>query len=220
MALSPVTGLYQLTLPYSGASFDNIPYKFFIKMDSATAEVRFPGFGAVSDEVQYEHPYSLGGGNRVFTLPTSGGTVVRPPVYFDGISRHGTFLRASDTCRVTVRVNMGPGTRETDPFFPATDTVFLVWRDQRWARAQIANQGVFDLRVRLTRASSTDSIWTGNFRVKGKAHFGLMYLYVYKHQWGGEVREGPPTLGAEITSRVRYIWPEAPNVFLLRTGLL
>lgn len=212
MTLSPLTGLYQVTMPYNWLSFDEIDYKFFMKLDSASAETRFPGFGTNLDGVQYDHPYTRGDGNRKYLVPVSGGNVSTDPNYFSNIHRFGLFLNTTDTCRVTLRVNMGPATRYIDPFLPNSDTLYVLFQDYAWAFNQRANQGSFATAQRMTRQGPTDSIWTVTFRVKGRTHYGLMYNYEYRHQGGGAVAEGGG-LGVQNPYRSRYIQPTAPNTW-------
>ncbi|MER3524470.1 MAG: hypothetical protein C4326_10500 [Ignavibacteria bacterium] len=212
MTLSATTGLYQVTLPFTGFTFDVVDHKFFIKMDSASAEARFPGFGGNKDGVQYDHPYTRGDGNRQLILPGASGNIATDPVYFSNIHRFGLFVNTTDTCRVTLRVNMGPATRYVDPFLPNSDTLYVLFQDYAWAYNQRANQGSFATAQRMTRQGPTDSIWTVTFRVKGRTHYGLMYNYEYRHAGGGAVSEGGG-LGVQNPYRSRYIQPTAPNTF-------
>lgn len=212
MTLSALTGLYQVTLPYSGFSFDRVDHKFFMKLDPATRNARFPGFNNDSDGVQYDHPYTRGDGNRQLILPSQSGNISTDPNYFSNINRNGLLLNTTDTCRVTIRVNMGPATRYIDPFILGTDTVYLNWRDFAWAFNQVANQGSFPTRLRMTRNGPTDSVYSVSFKVQGRTHYGLMYHYEYFHAGGGSVAEGGG-LGVQDPYRSRYIQPTAPNTF-------
>jgi hypothetical protein len=215
MTLSAITNLYQVTLPYNGFSFDQVDYKFFMKLDTNAAKIRFPGFANSGDRdgVQYDHPYTRGDGNRKLVLPQTGGNFNSDANYFSNIHRFGTMNNTTDTCRVTVKVNMGPATREPDAFIPATDTVYLNWQDQSWAFIQTANQGTtFARRLQLTRQGATDSVWTVTFKVKGKTHYGLLYNYEYRHVGGGGLAERSG-LGIQNPFRSRYIRTTAPNTF-------
>ncbi|MBI5472518.1 MAG: T9SS type A sorting domain-containing protein [Ignavibacteriae bacterium] len=214
MTLSAVTGFYQVTLPYSGFSFDEFDFKYFMKLDSAAAEARFPGFGTNKDGVQYDHPVERGDGNRRGQYPATSGNFSLAPFYFSNINSRGNLRNAADTVRVTMRVNMGPAMRYIDPFVPATDTVFLQWQDQAWAYNQVFNQGgaAFPLRLRMTRQGATDSIWTVSFRVKGKTHYGMIYNYDFRHAGTGGVSEGGG-LGVQNPYRARFIQPISPNTF-------
>lgn len=213
MTLSATTGLYQVTLPYTGSSFDRVDNKFFMKLDSVGAAGRFPGFGTNKDGVQYDHPSTRGDGNRQQILPGTSGNITSDANYFSNIHRFGLMLNVADTSRVTLRVNMGPATRYIDPFVPASDTLYLQWQDQAWSFNQVANGGTTSsARLRLTRNGPTDSVWSVSFRVKGRSHHGLMYNYSYKHVGGGGVDEGGG-LGVQNPYRSRYIGTTAPNVF-------
>lgn len=211
MTFDPVSQLYRVTVPYSGFSFDQIAHKFYIKLDSITGNARFPGFASNADGVQYDHPYERGDGNRVFDVQ-NGGNLSTPSFYFSSIHRYATMNNTTDTSRVTIRVNMGPAMRYVDPFVPATDTVKLVFFDDMWFRAQAANQGSFSPEQLMTRQGPNDSVWTVSFRVKGKAHAGLMYYYRYIHPGGSTVNEGGG-LGVQNPYRARFIQPTAPNTF-------
>ena len=202
---------YQTTLPYSGTSFDQLPHKYFMKLDSVSATTRFPGFATDLDGVQYDHPYERGDGNRLLDVG-NGGNVSALSFYFGSIHRFGTMKLTTDTCRVTIRVNMGPATRYVDPFNPANDTVKMVWQDKTWRFSQVANQGSFPATVNMTRQGPTDSVWTATVTVKGKTHYGLMYTYRYVHPGGTSVDEGGG-LGAQNPYRARFIIPTSPNVF-------
>jgi hypothetical protein len=211
LAFNPVSGLYQLTRAYTGQTFDDFFYKYFIIMDSASAEARFPGFGGNRDGVQYDHTYERGDGNRVLNLGT-GGNMSAPSYYFSSVHRFATMNNTTDTCLVTLKVNMGPATREADPFLYASDTVYLDWEDFMWQFAQVGNQGTFPGSIRMTRQGPTDSVYTVTFRVKGRAHSGLMYRYRYVHVAGPGLAEGGG-LGVQNPYRTRYIGQTGNNTF-------
>lgn len=212
MAFDPISGLYRVTAPYSGLTFDNIDHKYFIQMDSVSAAGRFPGFGGNQDGVRYDHPYDRGDGNRQLNIGI-GGNQTSPSFYFSSIHRWATMNNTTDTCRVTVKVNMGPATREADPFVPGTDSVFLAWRDYMWQFAQVANQGSFPGEQLMTQQGPGDSVYTLSFRVKGKAHAGLMYVYRYSHPGAGGGNTEGGGLGGQDLYRVRFIQPTGHNTF-------
>ncbi len=215
MTLSPITGLWNATIPYSGEALQEYKFKYFVKLDVNTASSRFPNWFFFADAVQYEQLYSLGGGGvRAFNLPSSSGNIIVGPYFFSEILAENTMLTTTDTCRVTLSVNMGPATRYIDPFILATDAVYVSWSDYAWALNQGANQGSFSLQQRMTRNSPTDSVWSISFRVKGKTHSGLMYVYQFRHAAGGNVIEGGGG-GVLNPYRVRYIPRTAPNTFPL-----
>lgn len=211
MTFNAVSGLYQVTTPYAGSTFDDLFHKYYIKMDSVSAAGRFPGYGGNRDGVQYDHPYERGDGNRIQNLGT-GGNITTQPFYFSSIHRFATMNNTTDTCRVTVRVNMGPATRTNDPFVFSTDTVRLEWEDFMWQFAQVGNQGSFPGAITMVRQGPTDSVWTATFRVKGKAHGGMMYRYRYIHPGGGGLAEGGG-LGGQKPYRVRFIQQTGNNLF-------
>lgn len=214
MVFNPSTSVYRVTVPYSGFSFDQIPHKYYVKLDSVTANTRFPGWATdqgTRDGVEYEHPYEQGDGNRAFDVQ-NGGNLSTPSFYLSSIHRFATFNNTTDTCQVTIRVNMGPATRYIDPFVPATDTVRLVFWDQMWYRAQAANQGSFSSSLVMTRQGVSDSVWAVTFKVKGKAHAGIMYYYSFIHPGGSAVNEGGG-LGVGHPYRSRFIQPLGPNSF-------
>ncbi|MEK9139092.1 MAG: carbohydrate-binding module family 20 domain-containing protein, partial [Bacteroidota bacterium] len=175
MTFDPPSQLYRVTAPYSGFSFDIVNHKYFIKLDSATGQARFPGYIDPNnrDGIQYDHPYERGDGNRQLNVQ-NGGNLTTEPFYFSSVHRYATMNNTTDTCRVTMKVNMGPATRYVDPFNPATDTLKLIFNDQMWYRAQAANQGAFLTEVRMTRQGPTDSVWTVRFKVKGRAQAGII----------------------------------------------
>jgi hypothetical protein len=211
MVFDPVSQLYRVTAPYSGFSFDQIPHKFFMKVDSLSANTRFPGWATNQDGLQYDHPYERGDGNRSFDVQ-NGGNIVTPPFYFSSIHRYATLNNTTDTSRVTIRVNMGPAMRYIDPFNPVTDTVKLVFFDDMWYRAQIANQGAFSSEQIMAQQGVNDSVWVLSFKVKGKAHAGLLYYYRFIHPGGNAVNEGGG-LGVSQPYRSRFIQPTGPNAF-------
>ena len=205
MIPDPISTFYRATFAYSGIGIE-LSYKYYMKMDSASAVIRFPGWILDRDGMQFEHPYFRGDGNRILTWLG----IVND--YFSDIHPEWTMNNASDTCRVTLRVNMAPATRYSTPFNPATDTLYLVWQDALWRAAQVANQGTFPPQMRMTRQSPTDSVWTANFRVKGKTHAGMMYVYKYIKPDGVFVQEGGG-LGIQNPFRARMIQRVSPNVF-------
>ena len=131
--LLPVTGQpgsYEAAIIYNGTIGDALNFKYFMALDSVGATARFPGYihsgtGATRDGFCYDHPAERGDGNRVFNV-TAGGNVPVPQVYFSNIDPRGLMQNTTDTCRVTLKVNMGPAKRYVDAFVPATDTVRLV----------------------------------------------------------------------------------------------
>lgn len=207
---------YELAQVYVGNPGDILPYKFHINLDSTSAVTRFPGiiFGTSNnlDDIQYDHTYDLGDGNRTFTV-TTGGNVSSPSNYFASIHRYGLLLNSTDTVNVTMRVNMGPATRYLDPFVLADDTVKFVWHDLMWAFSQAKIQGSFPTVLNMTRNSGTDSVFSVTFKVIGPAHYGMMYYYRFVHKNGTTSVDEGGGLGVSAPDRVRFIQPLAPNSF-------
>jgi hypothetical protein len=214
MAFDAISGLYRVTVPYSGSTFDNVPHKFFVKLDSASAMTRFPGYNDPNnrDGIQYDHPYEEGDANRLFNVGGTGGNLVTPPLYFSSVHRYTTMNNTTDTCRVTLRVNMGPATRYITPLNYATDTVDLVFFDLMWVGAQRANQGTFPLTARAVRQGPTDSVYRATFTVRGRTHGGLMYYWRFTQPGGNVVNEGGG-LGGSKPYRARWIQQTGPNAF-------
>jgi hypothetical protein len=205
MVPDPMSTFYRASFVYSGIGLD-LPYRYYIKMDSASAVIRFPGWMLNRDGMQFEHPYFRGDANRNL----AGAWNMND--YISDVHPEWTMNNTSDTCRVTVRVNMAPATRHSTPFNPTADTLFLVWKDALWRSAQEANQGTFFHQLRMRRQSPTDSIWSVNFRVKGKSHAGLMYVYTYTKPDGSLVEEGGG-LGIQNPFRARMLQRLSPNLF-------
>ena len=217
MTFDPISQTYRVTTAYAGTSFDQLPHKFFMRLDSATAVIRFPGFDVSGnrDGIQYDHPYERGDGNRLFDVQT-GGNIVTPSYFFSSINSRGTLNNTTDTVRVTMQVNMGPATRDLSPFDPAADTVTVVFQDATWWRAQIGNQGAgnFAQEFRATRNGPTDSVYSVTFKIKGRAHYGLMYTWRYIKQGGTPVvTESGGGLGGQNLFRTRFIQPLGSNLF-------
>jgi len=217
MTFDGISQTYRVTTAYSGTSFDLLQHKFFMKLDSATAIIRFPGFdvSANRDGIQYDHPYESGDGNRLFNVQ-NGGNIATTPYFFSSINSRGTLNNTTDTVRVTLRVNMGPATRDLTPFDPATDTVRVVFQDATWWRAQIGNQGAgnFAQDIFAARNGPTDSVWSASFKVKGRTHYGMMYTWRYIKQGGTPViTESGGGLGSSNLFRTRFIQPLGPNSF-------
>ena len=212
MTFDGISQTYRVTVPYNGTSFDQLPHKFYMKLDSVAASTRFPGYASDVDGVQYDHPFERGDGNRIFDVG-NGGNISTPVFSFSSINQRGLLLNTTDTVRVTLQVNMGPAMRYIDPFDPATDTVKLVWAlDAAWSFSQVTNQGTFPRTVIMTRNGPSDSVYSVSVKIKGKTHYGLMYVYRYIHGAGGSVDEGGG-LGVQAPARGRFIQPLGANSF-------
>lgn len=205
--------VYEVVLPYSGTSFDELPHKFFIDMDSASAVTRFPDYNLDQDGHRYEHPYERGDGNRLFNVGT-GGNIETPLYWYTSINPNGVLLNTTDSVTVRFRVNMGPATREAGtPFNYATDTAKFEFMDYLQVSNQKRIQGSSYAKVRnMTRLSPTDSVYEVSVLLVGKAHYGLLYRYRYSQPGGNSVEEGAG-LGAQGGYRTRYIQPLSPNTF-------
>jgi len=209
------TGTYEVVVPYSGAAGD-LPHKYYADLDPASARIRFPGFENDSDAVRYEHPYTRGDGNRLFNLTPPGGNVETPLYWYADINPNGLLLNTTDSVTVTLRVNMGPATRDPIAFNPATDTVRLIFNDWMWKAAQAKIQGGTpasfpDLTMTAT-PDPNDTTYTVSFLVAGKAHYGIVYVYEFRQPGGVSSQEGAG-LGAQNGRRTRYIQPLSPNTF-------
>lgn len=205
-------GTYFLVVPYSGFSFDMIPYKYYMKLDSATAVTRFPGWADNMDGYNYEHPAVRGDGNRVFTVP-AGGQQTTPLHWYGDINPNGLLLNNTDSVTVTLRVNMGPAKRYITPFNPATDTVRVIWgQDAIWASVQRLYQGSFPNLIMSQAPGGGDSVYQVSFLVRGKTHYNIQYSYRYTQPGGFSVDEGGG-LGGQNPQRSRFIQPLAPNSF-------
>jgi hypothetical protein len=208
-------GSYEAPIVYNGTIGDALQYKYFMSLDSAGATARFPGYvhsggSSTRDGFCYDHPAERGDGNRLFNV-TAGGNVPVPQVYFSNIDPRG-LMGATDTCRVTLKVNMGPAKRYIDAFVPATDTVRLIWQDALWRGGQRAARGGGQF-PDLTLAPATgggDSIYQVTFTVKGKTHYNMQYTYRYIHAGGNAVDQGGG-LGGQNLYISRYITPLAAN---------
>ncbi|MCC6398817.1 MAG: hypothetical protein IT282_17525, partial [Bacteroidetes bacterium] len=129
-------GSYEAALVYDGTIGDALQFKYFMDLDSANATARFPGYlhsgtSATRDGFCYDHPSERGDGNRLFDV-TGGGNVVVPQVFFSDIDPRGLFLNTTDSCVVTLSVNMNPAKAYVDAFVPGADTVRLIWQDAIW----------------------------------------------------------------------------------------
>lgn len=193
---------------------DAMSFKYYMRFDSAAAVARFPGLiwaGSTSnrDGFAYEHPAERGDGNNLYSV-LNAATQTPQRSYFAGIHPFGLF-GATDSTTVTLKVNMGPATRYSNPFVAATDTVYLVWQDWIWRSAQIKGQGSFP-DIKMTRAGATDSNYTATFKVKGKTHYNMQYTYRYKKSDGTTVDQGGGLGGQNpfITRFIRRtagVWP-------------
>jgi hypothetical protein len=194
-------------------------YKYYIRFDSATVmtpPVRFPGliWGGTTDNrdgFAYEHPAVRGDGNNEYVI-TSAANQIPQRSYFSQISPWG-LLKTTDTVNVTLKVNMGPATRYSDPFSPTLDTLYLVFQDAIWRSSQVKAQGSFAAERKMTRQSSTDSVFTYTFKVVGKTHYGMHYTYRYNRSTGTSVSQGGG-LGGQNPYIARFIpflngvWPK------------
>lgn len=213
MEPNPFTvGIYELLVSYSGTSFDNIQYKYFMDLDTTQAVIRFPDWNEDKDAHNYEHPADRGDGNRIFNVGT-GGNVSAPSHFFSSINPSG-IIPAGDSVTVTFKVNMGPATREAaTPFVPATDTVILVIPDRLTVSAQKKNQNNNFFRTwKMEPVTLGDSVYYATFTMVGPAHYNFIYGYRYVQLGGNPVSEGAG-LGAQNGYRSRYIQPTAPKTF-------
>lgn len=204
--------VYEVLMPYSGTSYDDLPHKFYIDFDSAHAVNSFPGWNDNRDERNYEHPSERGDGNRIFNVGT-GGNVSTEPVYYSGINPQG-LLNAGDTVTVKFTVNMGPATRQTPiAFVPGTDTVKLIFQDGLSRSAQAKIQGSFFDLTMTPVAGGGDTIYEASFNWIGPAHYNILYVYRYVSPGGSNQVEEGAGLGAYGGRRSRFIQPNGANSF-------
>ncbi len=207
MSRVPGTETYELSLPYSGFTFDDVDYKYFMRLDSAGAVARFPGWNNNRDGVNYEHPAERGDGNRKLNYST-GGNLQAPLYNFSSIPTAG-IIKAGDTVTVTFRYDMRPSMRYIDPFNKATDVAKIVWQD---ALSKAAQGNPPDLILKddgiAPDAVAGDSIYSGRMNIVGPAHYNLQYTLTYTHAAGGAVSEGGG-LGVQNPFRSRFVQPIA-----------
>lgn len=205
--------VYEAFIPYDGFTFDDIDYKFYMKLDSAGAVARFPGWNTDRDGVNYEHPAERGDGNRKFNLGT-GGNLQTPQIFFSSIHPNG-IIKAGDTVTVTFRYDMRPAMTYIDKFVRGVDTAKVVWFDRAQRFAQ-GNPPDIILRDDGTSgdAVANDSIYSGRLTIRGPAHYNLMYYMTYVHGGAqtGSVSEGGG-LGVQKPFRSRFIQPLGTQTF-------
>jgi transcription antitermination factor NusG len=196
-------GIYQLSLPIQSAPGSDVPYKFFMQLDSPSAAVRFPGYGSDLDGVRYDHPAVRGDGNRQFNV-ANGGDFTTDVIYFSDINPNG-IIPAGDTVRVTVTADLAPALAYIIPINPATDTVKLIWHDalSRFAQAKI--QGSFPDLV-MSHSSPTDTMYSVSFNIIGPAHYNMQYTIRYVQPGGSTVDQGGG-LGSQNLFISRFIQP-------------
>jgi len=211
-------GSYEAAIVYNGTIGDALQFKYFMDVDSANATARFPGYihsgtAATRDGFCYDHPSERGDGNRLFDV-TGGGNVVVPQVFFSDIDPRGLFLNTTDSCVVTLSVNMNPAKTYIDAFVPGADTVRLIWQDALWRSGQrIARGGGQFPDITMTPApGGGDSIWQAVFTVKGKTHYNMQYTYRYIHAGGNAVDQGGG-LGGQNPYITRFIQPVGANTW-------
>jgi hypothetical protein len=221
--LLPVTGSpgsYEAAIVYNGTIGDALSFKYFMALDSVGATARFPGYihsgsSSTRDGFCYDHPAERGDGNRLFNV-TGGGNVPVPQVYFSNIDPRGLLQNTTDSCRVTLKVNLGPAKRYVDAFVPAADTVRLIWQDAIWRSAQrTARGGASGQFPDITMTPATgggDSIYQAVFTVKGKTHYNMQYTYRYIHPGGNAVDQGGG-LGGQNLYITRFIQPVSANTW-------
>ncbi len=110
----PGTETYEATMAYSGGTFDDMDFKYFMKLDSAAAVARFPGWNNNRDGVNYDHPAERGDGNRKLNIG-AGGNLQSPLIKFSSIPLAGT-IKQGDTVTVTYRFDMRPAMSYVDKF--------------------------------------------------------------------------------------------------------
>ncbi len=218
MTRVPGTETYEVSLPYTGGTFDDLDFKFFMDFDSAGATRRWPtyvhsGPNSNRDGFSYDHPAERGDGNRKFNLG-SGGNLQTPLYKFSSIPMYGT-IKAGDTVTVVFRYDMRPAMRYVDPFVRGVDTPKVVWQDP-FLRGLHGNPPDVVLRDDgvAPDAVAGDSIYSGRMNVRGPAHYNLQYTLTYVHGGAqtGSVSEGGG-LGVQHPYRSRFIRPISSQTF-------
>ena len=214
----PGTETYEVAIPYTGGTFDDLDFKFFIDFDSAGAVARFPGYihsGSTStrDGFAYDHPSESGDGNRKFNLG-AGGNLQTPAFRFSSIPLAGT-IKTGDTVTVVFRYDMRPAMAYIDPFVRGVDTAKIAWQDALQKSFQgnppdlvLKDDGV------APDAVAGDSIYSGRMNIRGPAHYNLQYTMTYVHggTGTGSVSEGGG-LGVQAPYRSRFIRPLSSQTF-------
>lgn len=201
-------GAYEVNLPYTGFTFDDISHKYFINFDSVSAAARFPGFaGGNTDEYEYDHPAERGDGNAVFNVG-GGGDLSVPLRYFSSINPNG-IIPAGDTVDVTITVNMGPATRYSVPLVLGADTVKIGFQEGVWRSTQELMQGSFPRYQVMTPASPGDSIYSITFTIVGPTHYAILYRYQYIASDNSYTVDQTGSLGGTYVYQSRYIQPLA-----------
>lgn len=192
------TETYELTRAYTGFTYDQEDFKFFMKFNPTTVVTRFPKYNNDTKwDYSYEHPAERGDGNRVFNYKT-GGNIQTPHYFISDIDPRG-IVKAGDTVTVTFSVDMTPALTHSIPFNPALDTVSIMFFDAVWK----ATSKVQD-RLKLVKIGST---YKGSVNVVGPTHFNMLYQINY-----GTVTEGGG-LGVQNPFRTRFIKPISANTF-------
>jgi hypothetical protein len=199
-------GVYEANIPFSGFSYDDIPHKFFIDYDTASAITRFPGFETGNrDEYQYDHPADRGDGNVIFNVG-AGGDQPTPLRYFGSVNPNG-IIPAGDTVDVTITANMGPATRYSVPIDLANDTVKIGFQEGVWRATQALYQGSFPRYQVMTPSAPGDSIYSITFTVVGPTHYAMLYRFQYTAPGGTYVVDQTGSLGGSNVYQSRYIQP-------------
>lgn len=205
----PGTEVYQLVTPFDGLSGDNYFYKYFMNLDDATAETRYPGFSDNEDGIQFDHPAERGDGNRIHTL--AAGNIEAPVFYFSDINPDG-IVPDGKTITVTFQYDMAPALSFSDPFVPATDTLLLLIEDPFWRTiTEVAPANNSDTGIQFTDPDQ-DGIWTAELTFTGPAYYAIQYRVRYVHMDGTQVDEGAG-LGVQKPYNVRFIQPSGPREF-------
>jgi hypothetical protein len=189
----------------------NQEYKYFVDFE--------PDF---VNDIGWEEPMDYGGGNRNFTF--EGVTQEVGTQFFNGIRAGNVIPEGLVAIDVTFRVDMSVAeTFPSDPFDPATDSVFVQFEDNVWLLTQGYEPGSPDLAtgndgniIRSFKLGDPDNdmIYEGTLTVSGPSYNGIGYRYNY----GG--LEAEETLTVEGAGgfgpgrrRYRYIMPDGGGAF-------
>ncbi len=196
----PGTETYFLNAIVEGSPGGTQYYKYFMDFDTTA----HPDF---EDWWGWEVPLTMGGGNREIIFE---GTTdqVGPLELFQDVPPEGV-IPAGTTVTVTFNVDMRPALQTSNPFDPATDSVFFVIQDPLWAVTQGRVPGT-QMDLFYTDVDG-DSIYTLTFDVTGPTYYGILYAVAYGTTDNIKMTEGGGFGFGRF--RARYIQPTGANTF-------
>ena len=194
---------WAIETPITAVAGSQIEYKYYIDF----APTGWQNIG-------WEEPLDNGGGNRSFTF--TGAQQELNQVFND--IRSGNVIPTGTTVNTTFRVDMERATQFSDPFNPATDSVYVQFEDPTWLLTQGYAPG--DPRLIDTGSGGNlirgfvltdpdgDLVYTGTLAVAGPTYNGIGYRHVFGGLEAGDalVTEGSGGFAAG-RRRYRYILP-------------